>query len=403
MKDFYKILGVKEDASEEEIRERWVELTKQYHPDRSEESTSAEKIREINQAYQVLKYSSTRVEYDLKRTYGQKDRKRTVHFKKWGVLASILIISIIVGVIYIKNFETNQINQTNQINKMNQTSRKNPTIQSPDEARQPIPASTQTASTYPRVATSTQSVPPSSKSIAFNKKASIDQINQTNQTDQKNQIDQRNRTNKRNRIGSSTQSRAKDVMSPITPSFAMAAPPQSPVAPLPVDVVANQPTPSINQIEQRNQTDQRNQIDQRNQFKPAPLLSTEDEVEKFFSQYVNAYNRRDAKAILFLFSSKAIQNQKEGLEEIRNIYADFFSEGQGIRYSLQEMKIEIYQNAIVVKARYGIEQIAKTTGEKEVWRGPIRWVLIKEDGKLKILTMDYKYHRPSLPKEEGVE
>ena len=36
MKNYYKILGVKETASEDEIRARWVELTKQYHPDLSE-------------------------------------------------------------------------------------------------------------------------------------------------------------------------------------------------------------------------------------------------------------------------------------------------------------------------------------------------------------------------------
>ena len=33
MKDYYKILGVEEEASEEEIRARWIELTKRYHPD----------------------------------------------------------------------------------------------------------------------------------------------------------------------------------------------------------------------------------------------------------------------------------------------------------------------------------------------------------------------------------
>ena len=75
MKDLYKILGVKENASEEEIRERWIELTKHYHPDRGVDIASEEKIREINEAYQVLKHSSTRVEYDLNRTYGPQKRE----------------------------------------------------------------------------------------------------------------------------------------------------------------------------------------------------------------------------------------------------------------------------------------------------------------------------------------
>jgi ketosteroid isomerase-like protein len=149
-----------------------------------------------------------------------------------------------------------------------------------------------------------------------------------------------------------------------------------------------------NQINEINQTDQIDFKIELAQFKPPSLLATEDEVKKFFNDYVNYYNRKDAKSILSLFSSKAIQNQKDGLQEIRKIYADFFSEDQELRYSLHDMKIEIYQNAVEVKVRYEIEQIVKETGEKEVWRGPIRWVLIKEDGKLKILSMDYKYHRP---------
>src|SRR5512135_2939275 len=104
MRDFYKILGVKEDASEEEIRERWIELTKQYHPDRSEEATSDEKIREINEAYQVLKHSSTRLEYDLKTTYGRrKENKRGSAFRKFGPPAGILVIFVIIGIIYFAN------------------------------------------------------------------------------------------------------------------------------------------------------------------------------------------------------------------------------------------------------------------------------------------------------------
>jgi curved DNA-binding protein CbpA len=398
MKDFYKILGVKEDASEEEIRERWVELTKQHHPDRSEESASNEKIREINEAYQVLKYSSTRVEYDLKRAFnhGDRERKGTVYFKRWGIPASILIILIILGVIYIRNHQS----------------------------------------------------PPSSEPIVSNKIDSINQTNQRNeinQTNQMSQIDQRNQTDEKdqkNHINQTNQKDQKDQRNQRTPSIAVAAtmkkvqlpqPPQNRITPLPNDVVANKPTTSINKTDQRNQineinqtdqinlsrlpgsesvrgemrslshwdqTDKRNQKNQTNlnvelaQFKPPPLLATEDEVKKFFNNYVNFYDRKDAKGILSLFSAKAIQNQKDGLEEIRKIYADFFSEGQGIHFSLQDMKIEIYQNAVEVKARYEIEQIVRETVEKEVWRGPIRWVLIKEDGKLRILFMDYKYQRP---------
>src|SRR3990172_7098308 len=67
MKDYYKILGVNEDASEEEIRARWVELVKHYHPDLGEGPEDDERVKKINEAYQVLKNGITRMEYDLER------------------------------------------------------------------------------------------------------------------------------------------------------------------------------------------------------------------------------------------------------------------------------------------------------------------------------------------------
>ncbi len=67
MKDYYEILGLDEDASQEEIRERWLELSKLYHPDVLKSSEADERIKEINEAYQVLKDYSSRLEYDLKR------------------------------------------------------------------------------------------------------------------------------------------------------------------------------------------------------------------------------------------------------------------------------------------------------------------------------------------------
>ena len=380
MKDFYKILGVKEDASEEEIRERWVELTKLYHPDRGEDIASDEKIREINEAYQVLKHSSTRVEYDLKKAFNHKDRRRkgTVDFKRWGVPASILIILIIVGVIYIKNFETNQTDQIapkNPVNSIDPTNSINPTnltIQTDKPSWRPIVGSLPKPIDVPtkqsQVATATHAVrvkprQPSQGPPRMSTEATI----------------QRDST----KIIDSTTQRPDDVKAPITKLLN--------------DQMTSSPTNSTNPINAMDPTDPINPIHPKielAQFKPPSLLATEDEVKKFFNNYVNYYNRKDAKGILSLFSSKAIQNQKDGLEEIRKIYAEFLSEDQEIRYFLHDMKIEIYQNAVEVKVRYEIEQIVKETGEKEVWRGPIRWVLIKEDGKLKILSMDYKYHRP---------
>ncbi len=64
-KDFYKILGVDRNASQEEIKRAYFNLAKKYHPDRNPGNKEAEeKMKEINEAYEVLRDPKKRREYD---------------------------------------------------------------------------------------------------------------------------------------------------------------------------------------------------------------------------------------------------------------------------------------------------------------------------------------------------
>ncbi|AEA33458.1 molecular chaperone DnaJ [Hippea maritima] len=65
MKDYYEILGLSRDASQEEIKKRFRELAIKYHPDRNPDSEEAEeKFKEINEAYSVLSDPKKRAQYD---------------------------------------------------------------------------------------------------------------------------------------------------------------------------------------------------------------------------------------------------------------------------------------------------------------------------------------------------
>ncbi len=56
VQDPYKVLGVSPDASDEEIKKAYRELTKKYHPDRNpDDPAAAEKMNEINVAYDAIK------------------------------------------------------------------------------------------------------------------------------------------------------------------------------------------------------------------------------------------------------------------------------------------------------------------------------------------------------------
>ena len=61
MKDYYKILGVPPDASDEEIKKAYRRLAHKYHPDRGGDE---KKFKEINEAYQVLSDKEKRAQYD---------------------------------------------------------------------------------------------------------------------------------------------------------------------------------------------------------------------------------------------------------------------------------------------------------------------------------------------------
>lgn len=64
-KDYYKILGVERNASEDDIRKAYRKLAMQYHPDRNPNDQQAEeRFKEINEAYQVLNDATKRAHYD---------------------------------------------------------------------------------------------------------------------------------------------------------------------------------------------------------------------------------------------------------------------------------------------------------------------------------------------------
>lgn len=71
-KDYYSVLGVPRNASDEEIKKAYRKLAMQYHPDRNpgKEKWANEKFKEINEAYGVLGDPQKRRQYDQFGTVG---------------------------------------------------------------------------------------------------------------------------------------------------------------------------------------------------------------------------------------------------------------------------------------------------------------------------------------------
>jgi curved DNA-binding protein CbpA len=367
MKDYYDILGVKEDASADEIRSRWIELMQQYHPDHGiHEAMHEERAKEINEAYQVLKYSSTRMEYDFKRQRKRNLKRLSIKkfvFPVFG-LAGLSFLFIFCFICFLRPQPPP------------------PSIRKPNS-----PSSKAELSTIPHYEPGpymdfARPMPEMEKKVKVQKEekvvshqkgqeiGSVPKIREK-KIDPSPQRDHPEASQKLPLVSTSKEpDHGKSVENP-KPIETRGPPVRiSDVHPIPDS------TPTVKAVLQVAEV------------KPPSSVATEEEVRRFFTYYIERYARKDLRGFLSLFSSKAIQNQKEGLEGIRRIYENFFNQSEELHYHMEDTKIEIHQNAIVVKARYEIQQTLRK--EKKAWQGRVEWILVKEEGGLRIASLNYQ-------------
>jgi curved DNA-binding protein len=63
-KDYYAIMGVERDATQDQIKRAYRKLARKYHPDVSKEPDAEERFKEVGEAYEVLKDPEKRAAYD---------------------------------------------------------------------------------------------------------------------------------------------------------------------------------------------------------------------------------------------------------------------------------------------------------------------------------------------------
>src|SRR5215469_4839370 len=63
-RDYYEVLGVARNASDDDIKKAFRRLARQYHPDVNKDKNAEAQFKEVNEAYEVLSDPQKRQMYD---------------------------------------------------------------------------------------------------------------------------------------------------------------------------------------------------------------------------------------------------------------------------------------------------------------------------------------------------
>lgn len=126
---------------------------------------------------------------------------------------------------------------------------------------------------------------------------------------------------------------------------------------------------------------------------PAPSETSqaiiEGEAQKFLYEYVARYMKMDIEAFMALFSKGATENRMLPYADIYENYRKYFSNSSSLSFHLQVYSIQPSTGSAFVSGRYEVVQSLKPKGEQHLFRGNIQWSLVREDGSLKVLEVNY--------------
>ena len=113
----------------------------------------------------------------------------------------------------------------------------------------------------------------------------------------------------------------------------------------------------------------------------------DDPMKAFLDKIVKAYKTGDIEAYIACYSTAAVERGTLKYADIKQAYRQHFARGS-YSFSLEDIQVERTSTTYVLTAWYSVSQLTGSDAGSS-WRGPVRLILVAENGELKILRNDY--------------
>ena len=432
--NYYITLGLQQNASPDEIRERWRKLMLLYHPDRQEgdDSWVSERAKKVNEAYSILKDDEKRRAFNRKLSEQAMSRKpeslsktgqRAAHSRSSGkisqntewdrkkknipkILVAVYVFAALMflGYLYLQDnseylenaliekkglIEQAQLEPGTVSEKNSENENRPPQVKTPDfidrAEQQPHPPIRIEKEALEKK-TMAHEVTPKPEKPGITPGPGIP----------------------RSVAGSQVMQQIRGDDSPVKEN---AAPTKTaPLLSPPATTTIMTPQERIQEPSQRSSSPPAGSTpsadySMRNREQAAPVKQetlvsahpaqsrksadiTQEEIEDFMKRYAAIYSKTNINSFMALFSRSVIENNRLHYNEMRDAYRETFSEKIDY-YRINNMTIVLNGTTATVS---GVYELNRYTSAEERWKrysGRIQWKITKENNELKIISMNY--------------
>lgn len=372
--NYYEILNVPPNATDEEIRERWIMLMKAHHPDKNGNETS-DRAKKINEAYDVLGSPSKRIDYDTKHTPDipiiVKDNRGSNTSR---ILLYLVPFLLVIGASYVYLSTSGLMFQSESDKENFAANVLNPTLPDVDLSSDNFEMNSDTSnSAEPVFQDEAYDVSEPKRETQKTSDISDDKIvvNEPNQEDRPEFIkiiteddDQANTlTIEELELRQERFSKSRNQGSSSSFNTKLAT-----------------PAVAVNDREFRN-----------NELPPNSLVPDEDSLLDFVSQYVSAYKNRDLQTVRSLFAPNARENGVS-IYKVLDTYKSNFSTLDIIRYDIQVKRSSIDNSAGIIMGDFVVAFSNPRNNLTKSSSGSITWLLRWRGHKWEIEEINYKLY-----------